>query len=109
MLGEQRLREHSVVAHHRRMVREVGVAHQRTDAEATAGKRFDLVERQAVDVDDLLRTLDVQLHEVEKIGSPGDEADGRAELRRRRGETGLDGLRGCRCAAELEWLHGVLL
>ena len=49
--GEQRPRQHAVVAPHARVGREVGVAHQRADAQAALRRRLDRVERQAVDVD----------------------------------------------------------
>jgi hypothetical protein len=52
---------------------------------------FDLVERQAVDVDQVLWGLDLQLHQVQQIGAAGDEPGaGRAHCRR--------GSFGWRCA-----------
>jgi len=42
------------------------IAHGRADLQPAIGKRLDLVERQAVDVDDMPGPLDVQLHQVEQ-------------------------------------------
>ena len=57
------------------MMSQIGVAHQGADAQAAVGKLFDLVERQAIDVDELGGPLDIQLHQVEQGCSAGDEPD----------------------------------
>ena len=57
--GEQRAREHAIVAPHARVGGEIGVAHQRADAQAALGRRLDLVEREAVHVDQMRRRLDL--------------------------------------------------
>ena len=43
--GQQRARQHAVVAPHARVGGEIGVAHQRADAQAAVRRRLDLVER----------------------------------------------------------------
>ena len=45
------------------------------DPEPTAAvrARLDLLQRQARNVDERLRRLDLKLHQVQKIGAPGDE------------------------------------
>ena len=52
------------------IVREIGIANQRADADAAIGQTFDAVEpRQARDVDETVRTGDPALHQVEQIGA----------------------------------------
>ena len=82
--GEQRARQHPIVAPHARVGGEVGVAHQRADPQAAIGASLDLVEREAVDVDQVRRRLDLELHQVEQIGAAGDEACAPARARGRR-------------------------
>ena len=76
--GQQRARQHAVVAPHALVGGQVGVAHQRADAQAALRRRLDLVERQAVDVDQVRGRLDLQLHQVEQVGAAGDELARRA-------------------------------
>jgi hypothetical protein len=71
--GEQRARQHAVVAPDAIVGGEVGVANQGADAQAAIGRRLDLVEREAVDVDEVGRRFDLQLHQVEQVGAAGDE------------------------------------
>ena len=52
---------------------QVGVAHQRADAQAAVCRHLDLVQRQAIDVDEMRRRLDLEFHEIEKVGAAGDE------------------------------------
>ena len=56
------------------MMSQIGVADQRADLQAAVGKLFHLVEREAIDVDELGGALDIQLHQVEQGGSAGDES-----------------------------------
>ena len=51
--GEDRLRQHRIVALHGRVVGEIGVAHRGADLQPAVRRRLDLVQRQAVDVDEL--------------------------------------------------------
>src|SRR6185437_15603835 len=67
---------------------EVRVAHQRADAQPAVRRLLDLVERQAVHVDQVRWGLDLQLHQVEKVGAPGDEF---GALDAGRGSRGLGG------------------
>ena len=51
-------------------MREIGIANQRTDAEAAVGQAFDAIEPgQARDVDQTARARDAALHQVEQIGA----------------------------------------
>ena len=50
--GENRLRQHGVIALYGRVIREIGIANGRADLQPAVRRRFDLVERQAIDVDD---------------------------------------------------------
>ena len=71
--GDQRAREHAVVAPHALVGGEIGVAHQRADAQAALRRRLDLVEAKAVHIDQVRRRLDLELHQVEQVGAAGDE------------------------------------
>ena len=85
--GEQRARQQAIVAPHAHIGGEIGVAHQRADAQAAVGRRFDLVERQSVDVDQMRRRFDLELHQIEKIGAAGNEF-GAGDARGRGGSLG---------------------
>jgi hypothetical protein len=63
---EQRLREHGIGIVNQRMICEIGIAHRRGDFHAAIGRRFDIAERQAANVDHALRLFDVELHQVEQ-------------------------------------------
>ena len=53
--GQQRARQQAIVPPHPRIGGEIGVAHQRADAQAAFRRRLDLVERKPVDVDQMRR------------------------------------------------------
>ena len=80
------------------MVGEIRIADGRADLQAAVGRRFDLVERQTVDVEQPRRRFDVQLHQVEQRRAAGDEPHVRALLRglrlARRPRSPLRDLRG---------------
>src|SRR5262245_44096328 len=44
-----------------------------TDAEPAVSGLFDLPERQPADVDQAIRVLDLELHQVEQVRAPADE------------------------------------
>ena len=71
--GDQRAGQHAVVAPHARVGRKIGVAHQRADPQPAVGSRLDLVQREVVDVDQVRRRLDLQLHQIEQVGAASDE------------------------------------
>ena len=71
--GKERAREQAVVAAHPLIGGKVGIPHQRADPQAAFGGRFDLVELEPVDVNEVCRRLDFELHQVEKIGAAGNE------------------------------------
>ena len=80
--GEQRFGDGRIGAGEVRVMREVGVAHERADAHAAVGQPLDAVEaRQARDVDETVGPHRAALHQVEQIGAGGEI--GRARLRRR--------------------------
>src|ERR1700722_18722065 len=56
------------------MIGEVAIAHRRAYRDTTAVDCLDLIERQAMDVDYLGRTLDVELHEIEQRRPSREEA-----------------------------------
>ena len=67
-----------------------------------SGVGFDLVEREAVHVDQMRRRLDLQLHQVEQVGAAGDE------LGARDARGGRGGLGGRLRALVGEGLHACL-
>ena len=72
----------------------IGALVRNTDL-AAVRRRLDLVEREAVDVDQMHRLLDLELHQVEQVGAAGDELGaGLGSDRRRRGRGRLGPLVG---------------
>ena len=65
--------EHRIALFDRRVIGEIGVAHERADAQAAAGRVFNLLQRQPRDIDQLRRTFDLHLHQIDQIGAAGDE------------------------------------
>ena len=105
--GEKRLRQHGIIALHRRMVGEIGIANGGADLQPAVGRRFDLVERQAVDVEEPRGRLDVQLHQVEQRRPAGEEPHVRALLRGFRLRGRRDRRRGICGPNEFEGMHGI--
>lgn len=63
-----------------RIMREIGIADERTDSYASIGEAFDLIEPiEMRDIDEAIRTADAALHQVEQIGAG--RKIGRARLR----------------------------
>src|SRR5271156_4409600 len=60
-----------------RMIGEVGIAYRCAYGDATAVDCLDLIERQAMNVDHLSRTLDIELHQIQEGRAAGEEADRR--------------------------------
>jgi hypothetical protein len=77
--------------------REVGVAHGGADPQATAGQLLDRVVREPGDVDEAVRRLDAELHQVDQVRAP-------AEVGRAAGGGGHGG-RGVGGALVRERLH----
>ena len=68
--GQQRLGHRRIGLRKVRIVREVGIADQRADADAAIGQMFDTVEPgQPREVDETVRAGDAALHQVEQIGA----------------------------------------
>src|ERR1700722_10953899 len=80
------------------MMRQVGITDRGADPQAAVGKFFYLVQRQAIDIDELVGALDVQFHQIEQSSSAGDE------LGLRLG-SGLNGLRYAGGLGVREHLH----
>ena len=92
--GEDGLGENSVVAPDGGVVRDVGVAGEGAEEEASVGRGLDVGEGEAVDVDEGVGALDVELHHVDEVGAAGEDAGLR-----------INGLIGRGGAGELELLH----
>ncbi len=71
--GEDRAGEHRIALRDQRVIGEVGVRHQRADAQAAVRGFLDGLERQARNVDQPRRAFDVLLHQVDQVGAAGDE------------------------------------
>ena len=82
---QQGLRQHGIALTDPGIGREVGVAHQGTDAEAAVGRLDDVAQGQARDVDEMGRPLDIDLHEIEQVGAAGHEGGARLAGRLGRG------------------------
>ncbi len=78
---KQRAAEHCIVAPYHFVRRKCRVANHCPDPQAALGRPLDPVEAEMVDVDQIRGRFDLQLHEVEQIGAPCDEA----RVRRARG------------------------
>ena len=100
--GHQRARQHGIVAPHARIGGKIGVADQRADAQAAVRRRLDPVEAEVIDVDQMLRRLDLQLHQIEQIGAAGDEFGALGAQR------GRGGVRGRARALIAEGSHAFL-
>ena len=88
--GQDRARQQRIALLDQRVVGEVGVRHQRADAQAAARRLLDAVERQPRDVDQPRRALDIVLHQVDQVGAAGDELRARVggDLAHRVGDVG---------------------
>jgi len=84
--GDQRPRQHAIVAADTTVGGEVSIAHERPDPKAAVLGVLDDVEAETVDIDEVRGGLNLELHEVEEIGPAGDEL---GALDRRRGRSGL--------------------
>jgi len=101
--GQKRFGDGRIGAGERRIVCEVGVAYECTDAHAAIGKPLDPIEtRQPRDIDEPVGSDGAALHQVEQIGARG-EIDG-ARLARSR-----DRFRNRRWSYIVEVFHAALL
>src|SRR5690606_24273178 len=64
---------HAVVASHTLVGGGVSVAHECGYTQAAFRGGFELVECEIVDVDEMRRRFDLQLHQIEQVGAAGDE------------------------------------
>ena len=104
--GEKGLRQHRIISLHRRMVGEIRIANRGADLQPAVRRRFDLVERQTVDVEEPRGRFDVQLHQIDQRRPAGEEAHVRALLRGLRLRGRRDRRRGICRPSEFESLHG---
>ena len=107
--GEQCLRQHRVIALDNRMVRYGRVARQRADHESAVRSGLYLPEGKSVDVNHLIRSLDIELHEIDQSCPPRDEPNIRELLGCFRPGSGLHGLVDGGRLLVLEGLHPILL
>src|SRR5260370_16773004 len=90
---------------HTGVIREIRVANCRVDLQSAIRHWFNLVERQAIDVEHVCGCLDIQLHEIDQRCSATHEPHLRALLRRLRLCGSSDG--SCRISwpDEFEAMH----
>ncbi len=77
--GEQRAAQHRITPDDARIGGEIAVRHQRADRQPAIGALLDRREIEPADIDQLLRRLDLQLHQVEQVGPARDEASARRD------------------------------
>src|SRR3546814_10745345 len=75
--GEERARKQGIVTPDALVRCQIAIADQCPDPEAAIGRVFDFVKIQPVDIDQVRWRFDLQLHEVQQVGPPGDEARAR--------------------------------
>ena len=71
--GEDRAGEQRIALCDQRVIGEVGVRHQRADAQAAVRGFLDGLERQPRNVDQPRRPFDILLHQVDQVGAAGNE------------------------------------
>ena len=71
--GEDRAGQQRIALGDQRVIGEVGIRHQRADAQAAVRRLLDGLERQPRNVDQPRRPLDVFFHQVDQVGAAGDE------------------------------------
>ena len=71
--GEEGAAQHWIAFGYQRVIGEVGVRHQRADAQAAVIGLLDAFERQVRNVDQPRWPLDVFLHQIDQVGAAGDE------------------------------------
>jgi hypothetical protein len=97
--GEQRLGDYGKAEGKVAVMRQIGIAHERSDPDIAARQMFDPAEpRQAIEVDETARAGDAALHQVKKVGAGGQI--GGARLR-----GGRDGLGDRRGPEIIECVH----
>lgn len=70
---QQRLRQSRVAGPDYRIGGEIAIADLSADMQSALLGRLDAVKSQTADVDEMLRPLDAQLHQVQEIGASCDE------------------------------------
>ena len=77
----------------------VGIAGQRSETQTSAGGLFDIRQRQVIDINDARRLLHTIFHQIDKIGTAGQEF-GAARPRDR-----FESRIGLFSAAIFEWIY----
>src|SRR5260370_33922483 len=90
------------------MIGEIGIADHCAYAQSAVGQRFNLVERQMSYIDQLLRRLHVQLHEVDQVCSAGAKTTLSSLLSSRRLLARSNSLSGIISARDFERFHPAL-
>ena len=71
--GKDCARKQRIALRDQRVIGEIGVRHQRADAQAAVRGFLDALERQPRNVDQPRRPFDILLHQVDQVGAAGDE------------------------------------
>ena len=72
--AQNRLGKNAVIFLHQRMMSKVRIAHHRPNRQTAIRKIVDLVQRETSHVDEFLRRLDIQLHQIDQRRAAGNEA-----------------------------------
>ena len=80
--------QHCIVSAYPGVGCQISVAYCRANTQPALGCNFGSVQPEAIDVDEVYRRFDFQLHQVEQIGSPCNELCAWVGLRRGRGGLG---------------------
>ena len=74
---QDRARKQRISLLHPRVIGDIGVGHESTDAQPSCSGLLNVVQGQTGDVDELRWALDIILHQVEEVGAAGNELGGR--------------------------------
>lgn len=72
---QNRLGKHGIVPQHGGMLGQHRVPHCGADLQAAIGQALDLIEGEPVNIDDLVRAFDIQLHQIHQRGAARQKAD----------------------------------
>src|SRR3954452_11538431 len=69
--GNQAASEQTIVAPDSLIRGEIGIADQRTDSQAAFGRCLDPIKREVIDVYEVRRDFDLELHKIEQVRAAG--------------------------------------
>ncbi len=75
--GDDRFGQHRIAAAHAPIARRLGIGNLSADAQSAVRQLIDTAKRQPADIDQMGRTLDLELHEIEQVRSAADETRAR--------------------------------